>query len=125
MFWAPTESRKLFPSTNSRFGTGPASIHETVGGNCIQVGDEIHVALGSRVPFVLRPVNPSTNGNSMASVELQESSDDLDKDYGQLNLNPEPCIKRYTLIGTCYLHGIMNGEVVQDEKVMVENILLY
>lgn len=124
MFWAPTESRKFFVSTNSRFGTGPASIGETVGGNDIQVGDEIHVALGSRVPFVLRPVNPSTDGDPMASVELQESSDDLEKDYGQLSLNPEPSLKRYALIGTCYLHGIMDGETLQDQNLMLQNILL-
>jgi hypothetical protein len=53
----------------------------------MQQGDEIHVAAGGNCPLVLRPVN---NPQSPST-------------------NP-----RYTLVGDCYLHGIMDGEAANN-----------
>jgi hypothetical protein len=30
----------------------------------------------------------------------------------------------YVLIGECYVHGIMNGEIIHTEGIPVQNILL-
>ena len=58
-------------------------------------GDEVVVMTGSRVPFVLRKTHI---GNML------------------LNQNTESFCRvwRYNVIGDCYVHGIMNGEVVKD-----------
>lgn len=49
-------------------------------------GDLVAVLLGSRMPFVLKEV-PASEG--------------CDKSY-------------YAVVGYCYLHGVMNGEVTSD-----------
>jgi hypothetical protein len=64
----------------------------------MQQGDEIHIAAGGNCPLVLRPVN---NPQSPST-------------------NP-----RYTLVGDCYLHGIMDGEAAEsfeERATMVEII---
>jgi hypothetical protein len=64
----------------------------------MQEGDEIHIAAGGNCPLVLRPVN---NPQSPST-------------------NP-----RYTLVGDCYLHGIMDGEAAdnfEERATMVEII---
>jgi hypothetical protein len=53
----------------------------------MQQGDEIHIVAGGNCPLVLRPVN---NPQSPST-------------------NP-----RYTLVGDCYLHGIMDGEAANN-----------
>ncbi|KAF2729234.1 hypothetical protein EJ04DRAFT_556253 [Polyplosphaeria fusca] len=50
-----------------------------------EVGDEVHVPKGSPAPFVLRP---AAKGRSNSP-------------------------RKYTVIGDCYLHGIMDGESVE------------
>jgi hypothetical protein len=52
-----------------------------------RVGDKICVVRGAQVPFVIRPVEGSS-------------------DYS------------YTLVGECYLHGVMDGEAVRTDKGM-------
>ena len=65
------------------------------------VGDDVHVLLGSTVPFVTRLVPAPTD---MGAEPLESS------------------IKTYSLVGECYLHGIMDGEVVLDAGSKKETI---
>jgi hypothetical protein len=58
----------------------------------MQVGDEVYVLHGSNVPFVLRP----------------KSRPPIDESY-----NPPYPI--FSLVGACYLHGIMDGEACESQ----------
>jgi hypothetical protein len=85
MFWLSTETRKLIFMTAGRMGTGPAGfVGSGLGLADVAVGDEVHVAFGSKLPFILRP---------MRRVGMTASSR-----------------RTYTFVGPCYLHGIMDGE---------------
>jgi len=57
----------------------------------MQTGDEVKVLLGGRMPFVLRP-----------TVERERNFPD--RHSGNV----------YTLIGDCFLQGIMDGERVVE-----------
>ena len=61
------------------------------------VGDCVVIAEGARVPFVVRQVTGQ--------------ADDKEED-------------RWMLVGECYVHGMMDGEVVKVEGVQVESMLL-
>jgi len=73
-----------------------------MGTNATRIGDKVHILLGSRVPFVLRPVL-----SSHASLEY---------------LDPVP--KAYELVGECYLHGIMDGEWFSGGEQIKQTIAL-
>ena len=62
-------------------------------------GDEVFVLLGSSTPFALRPLGE-------AAVE---------------GLGDRPC---YTVIGECYVHGIMDGELVKKPDAKVQELYL-
>ncbi|KAI1406410.1 HET-domain-containing protein [Hypoxylon fuscum] len=70
-----------------------------------QEGDEIHVILGSRLPYVLRP-EPN------APLDGGGKRNDEGVPVGTSGLP----ILSYTVIGDMFLHGIMDGEVVRDSK---------
>ena len=56
------------------------------------------------MPFVLRPV-ASTGGNDNGKSHAERDDDD---DEGE--------IRRYTLIGDCYVTGMMHGEALLDSR---------
>ena len=62
-----------------------------------QVGDEVWVLLGSRVPFILRTCQ-----------ELHQESASIQSDY--------------KLVGSCYLDGYMDGKAIQDASSRIQNI---
>lgn len=67
--------------------------------NAALKGDVIAVLQGFDVPFVLRRVRLSRkNGKRKRDDEAQ------------------PQTEQYRIVGTCYVHGIMDGELVQVEK---------
>ncbi|CZR66859.1 uncharacterized protein PAC_16760 [Phialocephala subalpina] len=57
-----------------------------------QIGDEVYVINGSKVPFVLRRLNKT--------YELESRTDE----------SIIPDVPAFNLIGNCYVHGIMDGE---------------
>jgi hypothetical protein len=71
------KGRRMFRTKGDLLGLGPKSVQE---------GDEVWVVLGTKVPFVLRPV-----------------------DGGR-----EP--KRYRLIGEAFVLGYMDGEVFSEDR---------
>lgn len=72
--WIQMDHRRLFKVGENHIGLGPEHT---------QVGDEVVIAKGSAVPFVIRPPNLEGNGA-------------LDSKF----------------IGECYVHGVMDGEWV-------------
>ncbi|KAH0537545.1 hypothetical protein FGG08_005680 [Glutinoglossum americanum] len=89
-FHERTRSRKFLLTEGGRMGTGPATIRD---GNEVLLGDEIYILNGSKVPFVLRPVNAA-----------------LVSEAGKADRS----VPGYSLIGTCYVHGVMDGEVLNS-----------
>lgn len=72
------------------FGTGPWSVGP---------GDEVWVILGSNMPFILRP----KRATEAAGLEEGEDRSGAGRD-------------EYRLVGDCYVHGIMHGEVFRGEE---------
>ena len=86
--------RRLFITEKGYLGMGALTT---------AVGDEVYVLLGSNVPFVTRTAAPPS-------------------DYGIKPLDLS--IKTLTLIGECYLQGVMDGEILLDPKFRKETIAL-
>lgn len=72
--------------------------HMGIGPRDLEVGDEIWVLFGSRVPFVLRPIAACQAKNSLVS---------------------------FNLVGDCYVHGCMEGEAMAGLKGGKQTVLLY
>ena len=75
--------KRFFLTSNGIAGTGPRDM---------KVGDQCFVFKGGRTPFVIRQRDTSTSTDS-----------------GILS----PSQHGYTLIGECYMAGVMDGEIVQ------------
>ncbi|KAN0113241.1 HET domain containing protein [Hyaloscypha variabilis] len=89
-----THKRKFFVSTEGFLGLGPLDMCP---------GDELYLVQGARVPFVLRKYS---------------LSDELPRETFCL---PGPV---FTLIGNCYVHGIMFGEIYDKRDIVFEDIIL-
>lgn len=62
-------------------------------------GDIIAVLYGCKMPFVLRPVPDRKSTAGLCSA--------------------------YTLVGECYVHGLMNGEALQNAEMAHQDFFLY
>jgi hypothetical protein len=80
-------NRRFFVTREGYLGLGP---------NALQAGDEVYVIKGSNVPFVLRKSDRSN---------LDRQPED------EIQMIPFPIFR---LIGDCYVHNIMDGEVCQN-----------
>jgi hypothetical protein len=78
--------RQLFVSTQGYLGVGPSGM---------QHGDEIHIFSGARVPYVVRRSTPPYKDTVSKESEVLQG--------------------RYRLLGCCYIHGIMDGELFKGE----------
>lgn len=103
----------MFTTKNGCLGMGPP---------VLQQGDEIYVVGGSSKPLILRPIPLPTT-----EIHPESPPRDLTQELAQLALGPESAVgdninKRpgervyHTLVGPCYIHGIMDGETEQDKK---------
>lgn len=98
-------------------------------------------AYGSRVPLVLHPITvehagegtgvQSSRPESSRPSGNNEGVDSLDSvrhGGGMVNTTTSPSmnftIPGYRLIGTCYLHGIMDGEALADPALEAKEVLL-
>lgn len=80
-----TMDSTLIVTEDGRLGMAPYSS---------EIGDEIHIIPGSRVPYVLRPVeNQAAQGSGVGT----------------------DAIPAYTVIGDCYLHGCMDFNASVDD----------
>ena len=64
-----------------------------IGPQTIEKGDEVFVAKGSKVPLIFRPIENTVLQNSGISGHE----------------------RGYSFVGTCYLHGFMDGEAVKPD----------
>ncbi|KAJ9641558.1 hypothetical protein H2199_005528 [Coniosporium tulheliwenetii] len=90
--------RRFFVTEMGYIGFGPRTM---------QKRDHVYVLLGSRTPFILRP-------DQLISPDLAAAMLDLGAPAG---LN-------HSLIGPCFVHGIMDGELVRDRGIELRNIWL-
>jgi hypothetical protein len=65
----------------------------------LDVGDEVWVLFGSRLPFALRPFHRTLSGKDATG--------------------------HYTSIGDCYVHGIMKGEAMRRFQEKTRTIWLH
>jgi hypothetical protein len=96
------ENRGFFLTNGSLIGIGPTGCER---------GDVVALIAGAETPFILRPVEDHGNedGNSKdRKFEIYEGSPNGETE----RLLPKPSeerTKRYTVVGECYVHGIMDG----------------
>jgi len=88
----------IFTERN-RMGTGPSACKYNVEFADTKAEDEVHMLFGMKLPVILRRIDER---RQLAGARE----------------------KRYSFVGPCYLHGIMDGEILMDGNVDVEEILL-
>jgi hypothetical protein len=107
IFQIATHERQFFRSRKGYIGFGPAKCQE---------GDLVVVLAGGTVPYIIRPVSPSRQ----KSMVIQGRGE---------NLNEEELLSNrwYTILGTAYVHGIMDGEafeVLDENERQLKDIIL-
>jgi hypothetical protein len=88
-FWLPNDNRVFFTTRQGYMGFGPPDMKQ---------GDSVAVLLGSSMPFILRQI-PSPPPTIVGRSEGNHI-----RTY-------------YSMVGYCYLHGIMQGEAVAENKI--------
>lgn len=107
--------RRLYRTQRGYLGLGPASL---------EVGDEVWVIAGSRVPFILRNKRDQTQGSTATVVgtldELKASEVEIVSNEAigkgkarapvdaEMEMSKEELVCEY--LGDTYVHGIMHGE---------------
>lgn len=83
-FWFPNDKRAFFTTQQGYMGFGPPDMRQ---------GDLVAVLLGSRMPFILRQTPPPAIVSGSEGI--------YDNRY-------------YTVVGYCYVHGLMKGKAVSE-----------
>lgn len=78
------ERRRLFLTPNGFLGLAPDTVRE---------GDMLAVLSGGDTPFLLRPIREDERLPEVGEIPSAQSN-------------------RYLLVGECFMHGLMQGEVV-------------
>ncbi|KAK4185609.1 hypothetical protein QBC35DRAFT_476227, partial [Podospora australis] len=78
-----TSRRRFFITSSGFMGLGPVGM---------RVGDQLHILLGGKTPFVLRPAESGDEVGFFRDIEDMVGR--IDKE----------------VVGDCYVHGIMDGE---------------
>lgn len=90
--------RRFFLTKEGYMGFGPKTMGE---------GDQVFTLLGGRTPFILRP-HPIISSHSLDSILTLQVPGDIT--YGN--------------VGPCFVHGIMDGEVIGARESEITNIYL-
>lgn len=110
--------RRLFITGKGYIGTGPGNVRE---------GDQVFILYGSRVPFILRNASRTITCNS-EPLDVLVSQESKEPTYIPIHLaramdvagEPKKPVKEvcneshndcHFVVGDCYVHGIMDGEV--------------
>ncbi|KAF4965572.1 hypothetical protein FSARC_6657 [Fusarium sarcochroum] len=120
--------RRIFITSKGYIGTGPGHI---------RVGDEAFVLYGSRVPFILRPAGRAATCDMVVVSELfgpdedKKAFIDLTKGTSHRPESKKVSITcndihqgAYYVVGDAYMHGIMDGEVVNGNVALPQDIFL-
>jgi hypothetical protein len=62
----------------------------------LEVGDEVWILFGGRLPFALRTLQDQSKISRLVEYEQSKS--------------------QYVSLGDCYVHGIMNGEAMNGRE---------
>jgi hypothetical protein len=84
--------RNFFITNTGYFGLGPRYTRQ---------GDVAVIFNGDTTPFVLRPINPD---RQLTDLKVNEKNEEV--------FSPD---EQYELIGECYVHGLMDNEVIAPE----------
>jgi hypothetical protein len=105
-------SRRLYVTEKGYLGLGPASLSP---------GDSVWIIPGHDKPVVLRSI---TTGNEEADTE-QDSTPNTQEEMAITGADEQLPIEKakWTLIGSSYVHGIMNGEAL-GHSTMTDIILV-
>lgn len=106
-------NRRFFVTANRFFG---------VGSRDIQVGDEVLVLSGTKVPFVMRKLE-ADNGNGDCNEELGRATQDK-RTRNALEIVQEDNLGLYTMMGETYVHGYMQGQVASRDNVEWEGVCI-
>ncbi|EON67642.1 hypothetical protein W97_06785 [Coniosporium apollinis CBS 100218] len=90
--------RRFFVTKTGYMGFGPRTMRKH---------DHLYVLLGGRTPFILRPDPLILPGLAVAMLDLRA-----------------PAGLDHSLIGPCFVHGIMDGEVVRDRETELRDVWL-
>jgi hypothetical protein len=147
-----TSHKRFFVTKEGRFGLGPCSHAEeglVVWPTALE-GDEIHVLKGCNMPVLLRRLDnlskksprqvsdrPENNKGKALMKKLDESSGMGMKDVDDLDLRTkssgfsaslDKCSHNkervYQCLGPCYVHGLQDGEALQNPKVNISTIFV-
>jgi hypothetical protein len=106
MFTERTRARRFFITENDRMGMGVSIINAVDAGDLrseVRVGDVICLLYGSNLPVVLRRLDQQS---LQQSVSFQHNTE---------------LVQIYSYIGTCCVHGIMDGEALAKPRSGNEN----
>ncbi|PLN77165.1 hypothetical protein BDW42DRAFT_188215 [Aspergillus taichungensis] len=106
--WQACNNRRFFVTGNGFFGLGPRDL---------RMGDEVHILGGTPVPFILRPYVASTAGS--------DAPDEDGRTPTVLDVIGEDDMRLYRMVGECYIHGYMQGEVATRNDVEWEGVGIF
>ncbi|PKY00985.1 hypothetical protein P168DRAFT_57202 [Aspergillus campestris IBT 28561] len=106
--WQACNNRRFFVTGNGFFGLGRRDL---------RAGDEVHILGGTPVPFVLRPYAVSADGSGGPDEDTRTPT--------VLDVIGEDDIKLYRMVGECYIHGYMHGQVSTRNDVEWEGIGIF
>ncbi|CZR59949.1 uncharacterized protein PAC_09844 [Phialocephala subalpina] len=81
------KDQTFFMTRQGYIGTGPGTVRN---------GDQVWILFGSNVPFILRGI----------TAQNRAGKDKLNEDLSE--------VQDFVKIGDCYVHGIMQGEILRD-----------
>lgn len=88
-------NRRFFVTAQGHFGLGPADL---------QVGDEIHVLIGSQVPMALRPLRHS----KAAKKQQADNRKGTEAESMGLGIGEDSNLgQKYEYVGQCYIYELM------------------
>lgn len=106
--WQACHNRRFFVTGNGFFGLGPRDL---------RAGDEVHILGGTPVPFILRPYVARTGGPAGPDEDRRTPT--------VLDAIGEDDLKLYRMVGECYIHGYMHGQVATRNDVEWEGVGIF
>ncbi|KAH7420020.1 heterokaryon incompatibility protein-domain-containing protein [Cadophora sp. MPI-SDFR-AT-0126] len=109
---AITSDRCFFITSLGYIGLGPKGLRPS---------DVICVPTGASVPYILRPLNPAFNLYWQGAEPARNAYVQLPNGEGLLPYILRKEEETYSLIGECYAHGLMRGEVWHARGIFFED----
>ncbi|KAG4428532.1 hypothetical protein IFR05_015985 [Cadophora sp. M221] len=108
-----SSDRRFFITSLGYIGLGPRGL---------ALNDVVCIPAGASVPYILRPVNPDFKLFWQGVERAREAYIQLPKGGKMLPYILRKQEETYALVGECYTHGIMKGEVWDTRGVFFEDL---